>query len=719
MDHDKELIDITKDAEEDVIIIDDDEDLVKDDNVRFMMIEHNASDNDDDYTEMTDTEELTDEFDTDKSESRMAFNNGTGEFVTDVNKINDDFEDDFIVKDDYIAGNSFDACNINEIDDILYKSMKEIAKFDPALYPDIESENVTMTMLNKQTFQRNAQKQISTAQIQQPDSLPIGVSITQANREKYTASSDIRTSNISVNKTNKIVNENMNFLSDKSLEPFVEHNNNTPTRGDEAIEMKTMGKEVSNRLGKQLQYEQLPSAPGVTCARKEIEVISTPEKETVQTDVKETFMRAIEKLQNMKRNKTTLDDKAENINRHLNTTSLFTKKLLSVCMAPDIAPTNIKERVKGGNGCKNEATGSKLRKSISKKSPQKYESRCSRHRSVSNRHLYDKEDLSHLLVEELKMQVFLTMNDLNIDDQFVNKLFQEFKQELEQLDLCSLRSNIKRLEVVRALIRKILQTYRNSLHPGFQTNACTEQLIRASMYSGLPGLATVQSPMPGYTFQPVLQAPVNLNFKKGMSLPVNNLKIRHIGHHAHSGGYECYIKPQHMYFNQNAYSAPPLLHQQHNHINMTNTQHVSNSVARAQHIPQTIGHLQADLPLSRTQNHVQSDQPNFQTAENVRHINRFSYPNNSDVNASRPETAIKTCSKHNVPTTNTFDRTLSACSVRHSNPTHVSNQTDVVHHSERNCPDACQGVYPSEVYPSKESFEAYNSSNNRYWYSKP
>ena len=713
MDRDKELIDITKDAEEDVIIIDDDEDLVKDDNVRIMILDYNASDNDDGYSEMTDTEELTDEFDTDKSESCMVFNNGTGEFVTNVNKINDGFEDDFILKDDYIAGKNSDACNINEIDDILYKSMKEIAKFDPALYPDIESENVTMSMLNKQTFQRNAQKQISTTQIQQPDSMPIGVSITQTNGEMYTACSDIRTSNISVIKTSKLYNENLKILSDKSLEPFVEQNNNTHTRGDEAIEMKTMEKEISNELGKQLQYDQLPTAPGVTCASKEIEVISTQEKETVQTDVKETFMKTIEKQQNMKGYKTTLDNKAENINRHLNTTSLFTKKLLSVCMAPDIAPTKTKERVKDGNGCKNKATGAKLRKSVSKKSPKKYKSR--------RRHLYDKEDFSHLLVEELKMQVFLTMNDSNIDDQFVNKLFQEFKQELKQLDLCSLRSNIKRLEVVRALIRKILQTYRNRLHPGFQTNTCTEQLISMSMYnSGLPGLTTVQSAMPGYTFRPVLHAPVNIKSKEGMSFAENYFKIRQIGHPALqnnslSGGNGCYLEPQHMHCDKNSYSASPLLHQRHNQMQV---QHFLNSIARPQLIPQTIRHVQADQPISWTQSHIQTDQPNCQTSETVRHIDRVSYPNYSELNASRPETALKTCSKHNVPTTNTFDRSLSACSVRQSNPTHVSNQTDVAHHSERRRPDNCQGVYPSEVFSSKESFEAYNSSNNRYWYSK-
>ena len=596
MDHENELIDLTEDSEENVLIIIDDDDeedtSVTDNNKDFIESDRYVSDNE--YSEMTvdedgtkdrresdyyasncnemmAIEEMADELNVDKYESQIAVTYVRNMFVTSVDKTTQDIDNGFSAVDKHKPENIADAFNIDEMDDILYKSMREIAKFDPAFYPDLEYEKNTRTHIDKQNIRTNVNKLQSTEQTKERELLPIGMPDNGAIGETFEAPLNKATTSTDFSETKN--NKNEKSMLDRSSAPYVGQTISTMRKNDNTSEMKTKEKVIDSDS---ISASEVSLNKSMRASEMNWE-ISTPEKETSKTLFEYDVMQMNERQQNTIGDKTTLDNKAndesDNTNKDKNITQLFTPEELAVYMPADNYKERIKEHVKERIGHKSKATGTKSHKAMA---GNKFKRHRNRHNSVSS-----KRRKINWLADEVKTRLLLKLNNSNINDQFIDNLalFQRFKAELAKMDLCDLHSNVERLEFVRSLIREILRTYENRAHSRFHTNTFPEPCIRTNIN---PGLDTFQGAMPGYSqFSPVLQSPVNVKPNEGTDFA---------GYAPHCdswlNGHKCYVNPQQMHTSQNVYSAPPLFPQRYM-CNQAHSPNFSNGVANAQSLRHT------------------------------------------------------------------------------------------------------------------------------------
>ena len=600
MDHENELIDLTEDSEENVLIIIDDDDeedtSVTDNNKDLIESDRYVSDNEysemtvaedgtkdrresdyyaSDCNEMMATEEMADELNIDKYESQIAVTYVRNIFVTSVDTTTQDIDDGFSAVDKNKPENIADAFNIDEMDDILYKSMREIAKFDPAFYPDLEYENNTRTHIDKQNIRTNVNKLQSTGQAKARGLLPIGMPDNGAIGETFEAPLNKATTSTDFSETKN--NKNEKSMFDISSAPNVGQAISTMKKNDNTSEMKTKEKVIDSDS---IAAAEVSLNKSMRASEMNWE-ISTLEKGTSKTLFEYDVMQMNERQQNTIGDKTTLDNKAndetDNTNKDKNITRLFTPEELAVCMPADNYKERIKEHVKERIGHKGEATGTKSHKAMT---GNRFKRHRNRHNSVSS-----KRRKINWLADEVKTRLLLKLNNSNINDQFIDNLalFQRFKAELAKMDLCDLHSNVERLEFVRGLIREILRTYENRAHSRFHTNIFSEPCIRTNVYPGLSrGPDTFQGAMPDYSqFSPVLQSPVNVK-------PNEGAEFAGYAPHCDSwlNGHKCYVNPQQMHTSQNVFSAPPLFHQRYK-CNQVHSPNFSNGVANAQSLRHT------------------------------------------------------------------------------------------------------------------------------------
>ena len=137
--------------------------------------------------------------------------------------------------------------------------------------------------------------------------------------------------------------------------------------------------------------------------------------------------------------------------------------------------------------------------------------------------------------------------------------------------------------------------------------------------------------------------------------------------------YEYSTKQQHISCNQDTNSAN-IVHQQHKHN--TNVQHFTNNVTPFQHKMQPNNNVQANQETHATN----------QATGTSRHINGFSYPSNSYLNAGVPGTARSGSFNHSASTTNSCDRNLIRTrALQQPYRSSVLNRSDKVCHSAKRC----------------------------------